>query len=33
VLLNEPDSASRIAGAEHANALTRPLIERERLFR
>jgi arylsulfatase A-like enzyme/Tfp pilus assembly protein PilF len=34
VLLHEPDSATRIAAArEHANAVTRPLIERERLFR
>ncbi len=34
VLLKEPDSASRIAAARrHANAVTRPLIENERLFR
>jgi len=34
VLLREPDSAARIAAArEHANAMTRQLIERERLFR
>jgi tetratricopeptide (TPR) repeat protein len=34
VLLGEADSAARIAAArEHANELTRPLIERERLFR
>ena len=33
VLLNEPDAAARIAAARtHANAVTRPLIERERLF-
>lgn len=34
VLLGEPDSASRIAAARaNANTVTRPLIERERLFR
>jgi choline-sulfatase len=34
VLLREPDSAERIARArQHANPLTRGLIERERLFR
>lgn len=34
VLLREPDRASRIALArKHANATTRPLIEKERLFR
>jgi len=34
VLLHEPDAAARIAAArEHANAVTGPLIERERLFR
>jgi len=33
VLLNEPDQAARIAAArQHADAVTRPLIERERLF-
>lgn len=33
VLLHEPDSAARIdAAREHANAVTRELIERERLF-
>jgi tetratricopeptide (TPR) repeat protein len=33
VLLNEPDAQARIAAARaHANAITRPLIERERLF-
>jgi choline-sulfatase len=33
VLLREPDAAARIAAARaHANALTRPLIARERLF-
>ncbi|PYQ62937.1 MAG: hypothetical protein DMF58_00330 [Acidobacteria bacterium] len=34
VLLHEADAPSRIASArEHADATTRPLIERERLFR
>jgi choline-sulfatase len=34
VLLKEPDSAARIAAArEHASAETRPLIEREKLFK
>jgi choline-sulfatase len=34
VLLHEPDQAARIALArQHADATTRPLIERERLFR
>ena len=34
VLLNEPDHAERIQRArQHADATTRPLIERERLFR
>lgn len=34
VLLHEADAASRIANArQHADATTRPLIERERLFR
>ena len=34
VLLREPDAPARIAAArEHANAVTGPLIERERLFR
>ena len=33
VLLNEPDRAARIAAArKHADATTRELIERERLF-
>jgi tetratricopeptide (TPR) repeat protein len=33
VLLSEPDQAERIAAARrHADAVTRPLIERERLF-
>ena len=33
VLLNEPDSAARIAKARQgANATTRPLIEAEKLF-
>ena len=33
VLLHEPDQAQRIAAARrHADATTRPLIERERLF-
>jgi hypothetical protein len=33
VLSNEPDQAERIAAARrHADAVTRPLIERERLF-
>ena len=34
VLLGEPDQAARIASArQHADATTRELIERERLFR
>ena len=34
VLLHEPDAEARITAArEHANAMTRPLIERENLFR
>jgi hypothetical protein len=34
VLLDEPDRADRIARArKHADATTRPLIARERLFR
>jgi Tfp pilus assembly protein PilF len=34
VLLHEPDAAARIALAKkRADAVTRPLIERERLFR
>lgn len=34
VLLHEPDAAARIQAArDHADATTRPLIERERLFR
>ena len=34
VLLNEPDAPARIAAARaHANATTRPLIEKETLFR
>ena len=34
VLLNEPDRAARIQLARrHADAITRPLIERERMFR
>ena len=34
VLLGEPDRAQRIRLAyEHADATTRPLIEREKLFR
>jgi tetratricopeptide (TPR) repeat protein len=34
VLLNEPDRRERIQRArQHADATTRPLIERERLFR
>jgi choline-sulfatase len=34
VLLHEPDAPARIASArEHADAITKPLIERERLFR
>ena len=34
VLLNEPDHEARIQRArQHADAITRPLIERERLFR
>ena len=34
VLLNEPDRQARIQRArQHADATTRPLIERERLFR
>lgn len=33
VLLHEPDATARIAAARtHANAMTRPLIARERLF-
>jgi hypothetical protein len=33
VLLNEPDQAARIEAARRrADATTRPLIERERLF-
>jgi len=33
VLLREPDQAERIAAARrHADAITRPLIEKERLF-
>ena len=34
VLLHEPDAPARIAAArQHADATTKPLIERERLFR
>ena len=34
VLLHEADAATRIANArQHADATTRPLIDRERLFR
>ena len=33
VLMHEPDQAERIAAARrHADAVTRPLIEKERLF-